>query len=72
MIILCIILTKDVMFEFVQILEYKHQSIESGYHRFEDVFYRLTVVGHEIINDRCGKQVVVLVGNLQIGGLDQR
>ena len=72
MIILCIILTKDAMFEFVQILEYKYQSIESGYHWNVNVLHRSTVVGRGIINDRCGKQVVVLIGNLQIGGLDQR
>ena len=50
----------------------EHQSIESGYHWNADVLHRSTVVGCEIVNDHCVEQIAVLVGNLQIGGSDQR
>ena len=73
-VILCITITKDSMFEIAQVLEHKHESIESGYHRNANVLHRSTVVGREIVNDHCGEQVVVLVGHgyFQIGGSDQR
>ena len=51
-VILCITITKDAMFEIAQVLEHKHESIESGYHRNANVLHRLTVVGREIVNDR--------------------
>ena len=57
-------------FEIAQILEYIHQSIESGYHRNAHVLHRSTVVCRGIINDHCNEQIVVLAGNLQIGGSD--
>ena len=66
-IILRITLTKDTMLEIAQVLERKHPSIESGYHRNVDVLHRSTVVGRGIVNDHRGEQIVV-VGNLQIGG----
>ena len=73
-VILCIAMTKDAMFEIAQVLEHKHESIESGYHRNANVLHRSTVVGREIVNDHCGEQVVVLLGlgHLQIAGADQR
>ena len=49
------------------ITEIEHQSIESGYHWNADVLHRSTVVGRGIINDHCGEQIVVGVGNFQIG-----
>ena len=55
-----------------QIAEQDQKSIESGNHRFADILHRSTVVGRGIVNDHCGKQIVVLVGNLQIEGSDQR
>ena len=55
-----------------QIAEQEHQSIESGYHWNADILHRSTVVGCEIVNDHCVEQIAVLVGNLQIGGSDQR
>ena len=68
MIILRITLTKDAMLEIAQVLEHQYQWIESDYHRYTDVLHRSTVVGRGIVNDHCGEQIVVLVGNLQIGG----
>ena len=50
------------------IAEQEHQSIESGYHRNADVRHLSTVVGRGVVNDHCGKQIVVRVGNLQIKG----
>ena len=55
------------MFEIAQILEYKYQSIEPGYHWYKDILHRSIIVGRGIVNDHCGTQVVVLAGNLQIG-----
>ena len=53
----------------IHILEYKHQPIESVNHRYTNIRHRSTVVGRWIVNDHCGEQiVVVLVGNLHIGG----
>ena len=46
--------------------------IESGYHWNADVPHRSTVFGGGIVSDNRGEQMVVLVGNLQIGGSDQR
>ena len=66
LVILCITLTKDAMLEISQVLEQKHQSIESGYHRNADTFNRSTVVGQGIVNDHRGEQVVVQVRNLQV------
>ena len=43
---------------------YIHQSIESGYHRYANALHRYTVVSRGIVNDYCGKQIVVLVGTL--------
>ena len=68
MIILRITLKKDAMLEIAQVLEHQYQWIESDYHRYTDVLHRSIVVGCGIVNDHCGKQIVVLVGNLQIGG----
>ena len=51
----------------IQVLEHIHQSIESRYHRNADIRHRSIVIGREIVNDHCGEQVVVLVGNFQIG-----
>ena len=59
----------DIVFH---IADQEHQSIESVYHWDADVFHRSTIVGRGIIYDYCGKQIVVLVGNLQIGGWHQR
>ena len=70
--ILCITLTKDSMFEIIQVLEHIHQSTKSGYHPNADVLHRSTVVGGGIVNDHCDKQNTVLIGNLKIGGSDQR
>ena len=55
-----------------QVLEHKHQSIKGGDYWNADILHRSTIVGDGIINDHCGEQIVVLVGNLQIGGSDQR
>ena len=52
----------------IHIAEQEHQSIESGYHRNADVFHGAEIINLGIVNDHCGEQVVVLVGNLQIGG----
>ena len=71
-VILCITVTKDVMLEIAQVLEHKHESIESGYHWNANVLHRSTVVDCMIVNDHCGEQVVVLTGNLQMGGANQR
>ena len=73
-VILCITMTKDAMFEITQVLEHKHDSIKSGYHRNANVLHRSTVVDCGIVNDHCGEQVVVLLGlgHLQIAGADQR
>ena len=49
--ILCIVLSCYAMFEIAQVLEHKHQSIESGYHCNADALHRLTVVSRGIIND---------------------
>ena len=54
------------------IAEQEHQSIESGYHWYADILYRSTVVGGGIVNDYRGEQIVAPVGNLQIGGTNQR
>ena len=62
-------LSHDIAF---QVLEYKHQSIESGYHWNADVIHRSTVVGCRIVNDHCGEQIVIPVGNLHIRGSNQR
>ena len=70
--ILCITLTKDTMFEIAQVLERIHQSTKSGYHPNADVLHRSTVVGGGIVNDHCDKQNTTLIGNLKIGGSDQR
>ena len=64
--------TKDAMFEIAQVREWKHQSIESGYHSYTDVLHRSTVVGRGIVSDHRGEQIVVLAGKLQIGGTHQR
>ena len=74
------VLNGQLLFQFdIQILnitfkvaEQKHQSIESRYHRYADVHHRSTIVGDGIVSDHCGKHIVVLVGNLFIGGSDQR
>ena len=50
------------------IAEQDQKSIESCYHWFADIIHRSTVVGRGIVNDHRGEQIVVLVGNLQIGG----
>ena len=50
------------------IAEQEHQSIESGYHRYVYFFHSTDDIGREIVNDHCGEQIVVLAGNLQIGG----
>ena len=52
----------------IHIEEQEHQSIESGYHGNADVFHGAEVINLGIVNDHCGEQIVVLVGNLQIGG----
>ena len=52
------------------IAEHEYQPIIPSNHWNADVLYRSTVDGRGIVNDHCGEQVVVLVGNLQIGGLD--
>ena len=70
-VILCITMTKDAMLEIAQVIEHTHESIESGYLWNANVFHRSTGVGRGIVNDHCGEQVVVLTGNLQIGGADQ-
>ena len=70
--ILRITLTKDAIFEIAQILEHQYQSIELGYHWYADVLHRSIIVGRGIVNDHRGEQIVVLVGNLQIGGAHQR
>ena len=70
------ILDRPLEFEFavqshditIHIAEHEHQSIESGYHRNADVFHGAEVMDLGIVNDHCGEQIVVLVGNLQIGG----
>ena len=45
---------------------HKHQLIEAGDHQYADVLYRSVVVSRDIVNDHCSKQIVVLVGNLQV------
>ena len=55
-----------------QVLKHKHESVESGYHRYAKVRHRSTVVCGGIVNDNRGEQIVVLVGNLQIGGTHDR
>ena len=52
----------------IHILEHKHQSIKSVNHRYTNVLHGADVIILEIINDHCGEQIVVLVGNLHIGG----
>ena len=52
----------------IHILKHKHQSIKSVNHRYTNVRHRSTIVGRWIINDHCGEQVIVLIGNLHIGG----
>ena len=52
----------------IHILEHKHQSIKSVNHRYADVLHGSTIVGRGIINDHCGEQIIVLIGNLHIGG----
>ena len=53
----------------IYILEHKHQSIKSVNHWYTNVLHGVDVIILEIINDHCGEQiVVVLVGNLHIGG----
>ena len=54
-----------------QIAEQEHQSIESGYHWFADILHGADIISSWIINDYRGEQIVVLVGNLQIGGSHQ-
>ena len=51
-----------------QVLEHKHQSIKAGDYWNAEFLHRSTVVGDWIINDHCDEQIVVLVGNIQIGG----
>ena len=54
------------------ITEHKYQSIESGYHWNADGLHQSTVDGGEIVHDHRGEQIVVLIGNLKIGGSHQR
>ena len=51
-----------------QVLKHKHESVESGYHRYANVRHRWTEIDGGIVNGHRGEQIVVLVGNLQIGG----
>ena len=59
----------DIVFH---IAEQEHQSIESGNHWNADGLHQSTVVGGEIVHDHRGEQIVVLIGNLKIGGSDQQ
>ena len=54
------------------ITEQEHQFIESGCHWNADVCHGADVVSLGIVSDHCGERFVVLVGNLQIGGSNQR
>ena len=49
-----------------------YQSIKAGDYWNADIHHQSTIVGDGIINDHRGEQIVVLVGNLQIGGLHKR
>ena len=55
-----------------QVLKHKHESVESGYHRYANVRHRWPEIDGGIVNDNRGEQIIVLVGNLQIGGTHDR